>query len=214
VVDLGFLHATKRFLGLDFDAMGRLIASDDATPGNFFSIGNLSGVPSLTPLGTTTGFTLPNFIAGISSVIASGQQLVYCPASINSAGTTPTLAMNGVASATLNSGFTLTAGNVAGKRPIALFMTNAGRASIPFGGGVFCLQSPTRAVVMQANGTLGQCDGSVSLDLNTYARGQLPGYPNPPSYLSQVGMLIQCQFVGRDAGQPLLSEALEFSICN
>jgi hypothetical protein len=40
VVDLGFLHATKRFLGLDFDAMGRLIASDDATP----AISSLSAI--------------------------------------------------------------------------------------------------------------------------------------------------------------------------
>jgi hypothetical protein len=138
---------------------------------------------------------------------------MYCAPSTNSAGTQPTMVTTGIASATATSGFTLAAGNVAGQRPVALFMTNSGRASIPFGGGTFCLSQPVRAVVFLANGTAGQCNGSVSIDLNTYARGLMPGYPNPPSYLSQPGTLVQCQFVGRDAGVPLLSGALEFSIC-
>ncbi|MFM7282262.1 MAG: hypothetical protein ACKO32_10830 [Planctomycetia bacterium] len=212
--DAGFLHATKAFWGLDFDGQGRLIATDDAQPCNFYSISNYaSGTPTLTPLGDANGWGLNGNIGGICSVIASGQQTMYCPASTNSAGTQPTMVPIGIASATATSGFTLTAGNLAGQRPVALFMTNAGRASIPYGGGIFCLSQPTRAVVFLANGTAGQCNGSVSIDLNTYARGLMPGYPNPPSYLSQPGTLVQCQFVGRDAGVPLLSGALEFSIC-
>jgi len=215
VVDAGFRHPSKRFLGLDFDTQGRLIASDDdAQTCTFYSISNYaSGAPTLIALGNTGNLPLTAPIAGLSSVIASGQQTMYCAPSTNSAGTQPTMVTTGIASATANSGFTLAAGNVAGQRPVALFMTNSGRASIPFGGGTFCLSQPVRAVVFLANGTAGQCNGSVSIDLNTYARGLMPGYPNPPSYLSQPGTLVQCQFVGRDAGVPLLSGALEFSIC-
>ncbi|MEY2785792.1 MAG: hypothetical protein RL277_2004 [Planctomycetota bacterium] len=214
VVDAGFLHPSKRFLGLDFDTQGRLIASDDAQTCTFYSISNYaSGAPTLIALGNTGNLPLTGPIAGLSSVIASGQQTMYCAPSTNSAGTQPTMVTTGIASATATSGFTLAAGNVAGQRPVALFMTNSGRASIPFGGGTFCLSQPVRAVVFLANGTAGQCNGSVSIDLNTYARGLMPGYPNPPSYLSQPGTLVQCQFVGRDAGVPLLSGALEFSIC-
>jgi hypothetical protein len=75
------------------------------------------------------------------------------------------------------------------------------------------VSQPLRAVVMIADGTPGQCNGSVSIDLNRYARGLLPGFPNPPGYLSQAGTMVHCQFIGRDIGQPMVTQALEFTVC-
>lgn len=211
--DVGVISSTDRVLGLDFDGLGRLIASNDTNPGHFYSLSNLSGPISVLVLGSTTGTAMNGPIAGISSVIASGQQQSYCSPSLNSCGTSPTLVASGVPSASAPSGFALAAVNIAGQRPIGLFFTTAGRASVPFGSGTWCLQAPHSVIVLHANGTTGLCDGQVSIDFNAYARGLVGGYPNPPAFLSQPGTLVQCQFIGRDSPLPLLTQALEFSIC-
>lgn len=211
--DLGVLHATKRFHGLDFDAQGRLIATDDATPCNYYQvIIPSSGALQLVQLGQLSPLPGNQKVIGLAHVgeIANS---IYCSASLNSAGTTPTIVANGAASATANNGFTLVAGNLAGQRPVALMLSNSGPTSPTLGGLGLCVSQPLRAVVMIADGTPGQCNGSVSIDLNRYARGLLPGFPNPPGYLSQAGAMVHCQFIGRDIGQPMVTQALEFTVC-
>jgi|GEM_PF-2648045 len=211
--DLGILDPVKRFHGLDFDGQGRLIATDYATPCTYYQvIIPSSGAPQLVPLGTLSPFPGNQKVIGLAHV-GEISNSIYCTASVNSAGTTPTIVAGGGASATANSGFTLVAGNLAGQRPVALMLSNSGPTAPTLGGLGLCVSQPLRAVVMIADGTLGQCNGSVSIDLNRYARGLLSGYPNPPGYLSQVGTMVHCQFIGRDVGQPMVTQALEFTIC-
>lgn len=213
LTDLGVIAAGRRILGLDFDGFGRLIASDDAQPGRFYHISNLGGPISVTALATTSAAPQTGPVAGLASVVPSGEQVFYCSSSVNSCGTSPMLIATGVSSATASSGFTLTAVNVSAHKTIALFYSTSGQASIPFYGGTLCLQPPHYAAVLFATGTPGQCDGTVSIDFNAFARGLLPTLGTPQAFLSQPGTIVQCQFVGRDNPLPLLSQALEFSIC-
>jgi hypothetical protein len=211
--DLVEISPNRRIWGLDFDASGDLIASDNASPCQFYAITGLPGTPVVSPIATTGSTSLSGSIAGIASIIPSGQQIEYCSATFSSCGTTPDLVASGVPSATASSGFALTASGLRGGAPVALWYTVSGRAAVPFGNVTLCLAGPRRAVpVCFASGMRGQCDGQVVIDFNAYARGLLGG--NPASFLSQPGTVVQCQFIGRDNPYLLATEALEFSICN
>lgn len=214
-VDLGVIASGRRVLGLDFDGHGRLIASDDAIPGRFHEI-SLSTVPITSLLlSDTTAVTITQPIGGLASVVPSGFQEFYCSASGNGCGGSPALAVSGVPSATATSGFVLTATQLPAGRFAALLYTNAGRALIPFGSGNLCLQPPYGRVSFLTGGTSGACDGQVSIDLNSFARGLLPGLPPPQPYLSQPGSSVQCQVVCRDTpSSPVLTAAFEYAICD
>lgn len=210
--DLGPIAGGSYVYGLDFDGNGRLIASDTSVPARFYSIGNLAGPATSTPLGSTAAVTLNGAIGGIASVVPSGQQVTYCSASQSPCGATPTLTAVGVPSATATSGFVVTASNLRAGVPYALLYTTSGRASLPFHNGALCIAAPRYVVpVMLAAGTPGPCDAQVSIDLNAFAHGLLGGQPQ--SFLSQPGAIVQCQFIGRDQPNLLFTEALEYSIC-
>lgn len=205
--DLGVPVPGVRLLGLDFDGFGRLIASDDrGGSGGLHEISgyNAGGMLSSQQLSSVPGLN-NGPIAGIASFLASGHQERYCSAAPNSCGTVPMLTVNGVASASNAAGFVLTASNLPGQTFAALFMTVTGRASQPFGLGTLCLDQPRPVQVQWTNGNLGQCNGHMSVDVNAL---------NAPSFLNVAGQLVQCQFISRDGQSAVLTEALEFSICN
>ncbi|QDV04839.1 hypothetical protein Poly30_03330 [Planctomycetes bacterium Poly30] len=204
--DLGVAVPGASLLGLDFDGFGRLIASDNNSP--LGGLHEITGFNTAGPLGSQLLTSVPGLngsIAGIASFLASGQQQVYCNAAPNSCGTIPTLTVNGVASASDTSGFLLTASNLPGQTYAALFMTISGRTSQPFGMGTLCLTQPRPVQVMWTNGSPGQCDGFVAVDVNSLIS---------PSFLDLPGQLVQCQFISRDGQSAVLTQALEFSVCN
>jgi hypothetical protein len=96
-----------------------------------------------------------------------------------------------------------------------LLYTDAGGASLPFLGGHLCIQGVHRTPAQfDSSGTLGSCDGVLSIDMNSFRAGLLGGTPLPS--LSIPGTTIHCQVLGRDPGNSfntLLTAGLQYSVC-
>jgi hypothetical protein len=97
-----------------------------------------------------------------------------------------------------------------------LLYTDSGRGSLPFSGGTLCIASAPikRSIaVTDTTGTPGQCDGTLSIDMNAFAAGAVGGNPLPS--LTIPGTQVNCQFWGRDtiANGALLTDALEYFVC-
>lgn len=145
--------------------------------------------------------------------------VTYCTAKVNSLGCTPSIGAVGAPSASSASGFALSASNVLNNKVGLLIYTNAGRASVPFAGGVRCIQTPvSRSIALQSGGNPGptDCSGVYAIDLNAFATGALGG--GPQTYLTTPGTTVNAQFWGRDPGflapnNASLSNAVEFTLC-
>ena len=143
----------------------------------------------------------------------------YCAAKVNSLGCLPSIGFIGSSSATAGSGFTLLASNVRNNKPGLLIYTNNGAASIPFQGGLRCVESPVRrSIQLNAGGNpapANDCSGVYSLDMNAFAVGALGGIP--ASYLTVPGTQVNVQGWGRDQGftapnNSTLTNGLQFAI--
>jgi hypothetical protein len=150
-----------------------------------------------------------------SATISNTPPVVYCTAKVNSCGTLPAMSASGTPSASATSGFTVEAQQAKAQKCGLLIYTDAGAASPapPFQGGLLCPSTPVRrtVAVCDSGGTLGLCDGVLSIDMNAFAAGLLGGNPLPS--LSQPGTQVDCQFWGRDtAGNSLLADALSYLV--
>ena len=141
----------------------------------------------------------------------------YCTAKVNSLGCTPAIGFAGQPSVAASSGFTVTCSNVRNQKPGVLTYSSSGRAAVPFGGGLRCINTPVqRTIVLGSGGTSlpgNDCSGAYSIDMNSFASGGLGG--SPASFLTQPGYIVTCQFLGRDPGfgapgNVTLSNGLEF----
>lgn len=145
--------------------------------------------------------------------------VTYCAAKVNSLGCTPSITFSGAPSASSTSGFTLSASSVLNNKAGLLIYTSAGRASVPFAGGMRCIQTPlNRSIALQSGGNPGptDCSGAYSIDLNAFASGALGG--TPQAYLTIPGTTVNAQFWGRDPGfaapnNASLSNAVEYVVC-
>ncbi len=139
---------------------------------------------------------------------------VYCTAGTTTNGCNASISGTGVASATAGSGFTINVANVEGGQNGILFYGLAS-ASSSWGSGsssFLCVKSPLeRMGVQSTSGTHGACDGSMSIDWNTYyAVNPLAiGHPYAP------GLTIYAQAWFRDPPAPKttsLSNGLSFNV--
>ncbi|MEO6710687.1 MAG: CHRD domain-containing protein [Planctomycetota bacterium] len=139
---------------------------------------------------------------------------VYCTAKLNSCGTSPAMLFLGSSSASATSGFRVGTINTRAQKPGLLLYSSAGPAATPFSGGTLCLATPLKRgpVKSDVNGTPGQCNGALSMDLNEFAAGL--GGGSPAAFLSAVGTPITIQWWGRDtvAQGALLSNALSYVV--
>jgi hypothetical protein len=140
----------------------------------------------------------------------------YCTAKLNSCGTLPMISAAGAPSASDTSPFLVTGSNTRALKFGLLLYTDSGRGNSPFSGGTLCIGSTAvkRSVaVADTTGTPGQCDGTLSIDMNAFAAGALGGNPLPS--LRIPGTQVNCQFWGRDtiANGALLTDALEYFVC-
>ncbi len=137
----------------------------------------------------------------------------FCAPKVNTCGTVPAISTSGNASITSTSGFTVLGTKArAGQFGLLAYTSNGpSTPPIPFFGGSLCLQSPlNRGPVVAATGPVNGCNGTLSLDMNSFASGQLGG--NPAAYLSVPGTLVTCQWWARDNGQVYLTGALDYTV--
>ena len=136
----------------------------------------------------------------------------YCVAGSSATGCAGTLSSSGTPSASKSSNFMVTAAGLDGAtRALVLFGTS-GRARHPFGhnGSRLCLRRPLlRSTPLLTSGAAGSCDGALTLDLNDFW-----GVVNPAANPGP-GARVQIQAVFRDpvAGGPVLTDALEVTVC-
>jgi hypothetical protein len=147
-------------------------------------------------------------------------QTIYCASKINSLGCMPGIAAVGAASANSTQGMLVSCSQVRNNTAGLLFYSTAGRSSTPFQGGTLCTNPPIRRTPALNSGgnpaPANDCSGTLSIDMNAFARGLLGGQPIPE--LSVIGTVVQCQWWGRDQGfappfNSMLSNALEYTVC-
>ncbi len=122
-------------------------------------------------LGGDTGNTVMPYIR-LQTAPSCTAPVAYCTAKVNSLGCTPAIGFTGTPSATAGSGFTITASNVINNKPGLLLYTNTGRVSVPFQGGLRCVNSPLkRSIPLNSGGTAppNNCSGVYSIDMNAFA---------------------------------------------
>lgn len=150
--------------------------------------------------------------------------VVFCTSKNGLACGTPGMSVQGVASATQSSGFTIRAAPARScKSGVLLYNQASAATGMPFDGGVLCVAASglKRAAPVDSGGTPGNnCDGSFSIDLNAFAAAAWaatgcappPGQTNPVTFLSTPGQVVYCQMWGRDsvATGTFLSDGIQF----
>ncbi len=142
----------------------------------------------------------------------------YCTAKVNSYGCIPSIGSSGASSATAGSGYSIATVNVLNNKPGLYLYSNAGKAAVPFLGGLRCVNTPLkRSVAINSGGSPPplNCTGVYSLDFNAFAVGAMGGTPAP--YLTVPGTVIDAQAWGRDSGFPApnnasLSNGFQFTV--
>lgn len=132
----------------------------------------------------------------------------YCTAQVNTAGCTPSISGDGVASVSSVLPFHIGVVNVLSNVTGLLIYSSAGPASIPFNGGTLCIGSPLLRTTGQFSGGAGPCGGTFSFDFNAHIDSGID-----PALAS--GVQVWSQYWSRDQGAPggsNLSNALHFFI--
>ena len=137
-------------------------------------------------------------LASVEAALGNGN---HCEAKLASCGSLPDIHSAGMPSATATSGFTVTGTGLRGRQNGMLIYSDQGPNNVPFQGGSLCLRGPRRSVLRQADGSAGQCDGSISLDMNTYGRGLLGG--PPPAFAVRAGYDRSLPVLAARSGQQL-----------
>ncbi len=131
-----------------------------------------------------------------------GDPTSYCTAGTSTNGCTPSMSLSGVPSVSAPQPVILTANKVDGQRAGLVFV-GLSPQSIPWGAGsssFLCVKPPTtRPPAQSSGGTAGQCNGTLSGDLNAYlvASGNQPFGVSPYS-----GLLVHAQGWFRDPASP------------
>jgi hypothetical protein len=151
-------------------------------------------------------------VAAVNAALANNN---FCSAKLTSCGNLPELSATGMPSATATSGFVVTGSGLRGSKFGMLIYTDQGPNNAPFQGGNLCVQGPRRSVHLQSDGTPSLCDGSISIDMNSFRAGLLGGTP-PLASLSIPGTTVHCQFWQRDPGNSFnvsLTGGLKYVVC-
>ena len=148
----------------------------------------------------------------------SGNVVNYCTAGTTSSGCNALITGSGTPSATAGSGFNLSVSNVEGQKQGILFygINNTGFTPSVWGVGgtsYLCAKAPLqRTGVQNSGGTILNCNGTLSLDWNSYRAGHPTALGNPFT----AGQAVYAQAWFRDPPSPKttsLSNALSFVTC-
>jgi hypothetical protein len=145
----------------------------------------------------------------------SNRPATYCTAGTTSSGCQALISAIGTSSATAATGFSVNATNVEGNKSGLLFYgVNGPKPAATSWGATSsfqCVQPPLkRAAVQDAGGTIGQCNGAFSTDLN--AR-----WTAKPNHNPGAGARVDGQYWFRDPAGPVpdtaLSDAVTWTVC-
>lgn len=139
----------------------------------------------------------------------------YCSSGTTSSGCAPSISGVGRASASGASAFTIQLSDIEGARSGHVFYGTSGPHAAPWGQSshLLCVKAPTQRTPTQTTGgTAGSCDGTLTLDWNSYlsAHATALGTPFSP------GDTVWAQAYFRDPAGPkttALSDGLRFVIC-
>ena len=160
--------------------------------------------------GTQTDFNMNS----IPDNCEPGVTVSYCTSGTSAIGCTPTMSASGVASAAAASGYVVTTSNIDGQRQTNTFYGLLGPTTpaTPFGAGLLCVKAPTQRIgAVQANGTPGLCDGTVSIDVLAWAQANTGGQGVP--FAAGTTLNFQCAI--RDPLSPgtrVMSDALQVTL--
>lgn len=141
----------------------------------------------------------------------STEPVSYCVASANSLGCAAYMTGLGTPSATAPDGFVITANELVSLKPGLIFYGVGGAATIPFQCATLCVRPPLkRTGVGQTGGTPSTCDGSMSIDWNSFIFSSTGELGEPWS----AGDEVWTQYWGRDVGGcgSMLTNALYFTL--
>jgi hypothetical protein len=131
----------------------------------------------------------------------------YCTAGTSASGCQALLSTTGSPSATAPSGFTFDANGVEGQKDGLFFFGDNGRQANPWGNSTSfnCVIPPVvRSPLLTGTGTLGQCDGAFSLDMNAV-------WTNQPNKNPGAGAVVQAQLWYRDPFNTANNQATSMS---
>lgn len=140
--------------------------------------------------------------------------VAYCTAGTSGLGCSGVLVANGVASASAGSGFVLTATGLDGLRQGLMFYGVSGRIALAWGAtsSFMCVKTPVqRTPIAATGGTVGACDGLLSLDWNLFVTAHAGALGAP--FAS--GAIVQAQAWYRDppsSKSTALTSAVEFVV--
>jgi hypothetical protein len=140
----------------------------------------------------------------------------YCTPGTSASGCQALLSASGVPSAAAGSGFVVSAPNAEGSKKGVFYFGVNGRQALPWGTGssFSCVVPPVvRTDILASGGSVGQCNGTFSVDLNALWCSSCP----MPGVNPGVGTVVQTQLWYRDPLNPSgtttsLSDALEFTL--
>ena len=140
----------------------------------------------------------------------------YCTSSTTSHGCTPTIDATGTPTTSRASGFDITVTGVEGQRNGMIFYgTSASAVAWAIGNTSYICVAPTvqRTAIINSGGTLGGCDGTLTLDFNAFMSANPTAFGSPFT----TGAIFYAQGWFRDPGAVKgtnLSNGLRFRLCN
>jgi hypothetical protein len=155
-------------------------------------------------------------VAVILSNYDCSQIASYCTSSTTTHGCTPVMAGTGGPSASQSSGFNITVTGVEGqKNGLIFYGTSPTAVAWAIGSYSYvCVAPPVqRTAITNSGGTLGVCDGVLTLDFNSFMAANPTAYGNP----FMAGEAFYAQGWFRDPGAVKgtnLSNGLQFRLCN
>lgn len=139
----------------------------------------------------------------------------YCTSGTTTNGCTASVSATGAPDANAGFGFVVTANGVEGQKQGLFFYGLSGPLAQTWGIGpsILCVKPPTqRTPAQSSNGTLGFCDGTLTIDWNTYIASNPGALGNP--FAGGESAWIQAWFRDPQSTKTTaLSNALQFVVC-
>lgn len=171
VDQINFNYLVELFAGAASLGTGAfLYGGSFPAPGHVWSVGSPFDRITITWPSVTAGVGLDNLALVLA---AASTPTTYCTSGTSTAGCAPAIAVSGQPSVSGAAATTLSIGGVEGQRTGLIFygVNNTGHSPITWGTGTsfMCVKAPLQRTPGQlSGGTVGACDGALTLDWNAF----------------------------------------------